>query len=145
VRASDFGLSSAIGLVRQRTEVINRLRSAALQLDLRNVPRDLGSDVGLAAAEEFLDQVPARDLVTDALSDEVRYEIEDIRRINRRIKEIERLLRPLMRRVAPDLMEVRGALSLPPAWWGTPATCQLPQRGCLRDAARNCARKPLER
>ncbi|MGA8576070.1 MAG: IS110 family transposase [Candidatus Cybelea sp.] len=95
-------------LVRHRTEAINRLRSAALQLDLCDLPREIGSEVGLATTEKLFDKVPAVDIAAEALQDDAKFAIEDIRRINQRIKKIERLLRPLMRRVVPDLLELRG-------------------------------------
>ncbi len=94
--------------VRHRTEAINRLRSTALQLDLRDLPRDLASDVGLAIAENLLEKVEKRHSAMTALLDDAWFAIEDIRRANGRIKQIERLLRPLMRRIAPELLELRG-------------------------------------
>lgn len=99
-------------LVRHRTEAINRLRSAALQLDLCGLPREIGSEVGLATTEKLLEKMPPVDIAAEALLDDAKFAIEDIRRINERIKDIERRLRPLMRRVAPDLLELRGVSTI---------------------------------
>jgi transposase len=48
------------------------------------------------------------DLVTQSLVDEILYAIEDIQRLSDRISEIESLLRPMMSRLAPELLAMRG-------------------------------------
>ena len=90
----------------QRTECINRLRAAAVRLELP-VPTCLRSEKGLDEVECALTKIKG-DLVTDSLVDEIRYALEDIRRITDRIKEIEDLLRPMMSRLAPELLAMRG-------------------------------------
>lgn len=95
-------------LVGQRTETINRLRSAALRLDLRNLPSDLTTEIGLAYVERSIKEFRQMDDSTHALVDELRYATEDVRRLNERIRSIENFLGPLVRRVAPKLLEVRG-------------------------------------
>jgi transposase len=95
-------------LVKQRTEAINRLRSAALRLNLRDFPSDLTTEIGLSYVERTLKNVHITDDAIHALVDELRYATEDIRNLNARIRSIEKLLDPLVRRAAPELLEVRG-------------------------------------
>lgn len=58
---------------------------------------------GLFEVERSLKKVKG-DLVTESLVDEIRYALEDIRQLTDRIKEIEDLLRPIMSRLAPELL-----------------------------------------
>ncbi len=95
-------------LVRRRSETINRIRSGALRLDLRALPPNLSSDVGLRCVECLTEKLPRANLAIEALVDDIQYGIEECRRINRRIKNIEGTLRPLMSRLAPELMAMRG-------------------------------------
>lgn len=46
--------------------------------------------------------------MTQSLVDEICYAIEDIRQLGDRIREIEGLLRPMMNRLAPKLLTMRG-------------------------------------
>lgn len=93
-------------LAAQRTECINRLRAAAVRLEL-SLPACLRSEKGLYEVERLLKNVKG-DLVTESLIDEIRYAIEDIRQLSDRIKEIEDLLHPMMSRLAPELLVMRG-------------------------------------
>lgn len=95
-------------MVKQRTEAINRLRSAALRLDIRNLPSDLSTEIGLGTVERSSEQFRNADPAVQALLDELRYATEDIRQLNARIRSVEKLLDPMVRRAAPDLLKVRG-------------------------------------
>jgi len=94
-------------LVRERTTLVNRLRSAALRLDLTQ-PRSLRSDTTLHKMEVAARKLQGKNVALDALVDEVLYAAEDIRKIDCRVKEIESLLRPLTRRIAPELLAIYG-------------------------------------
>lgn len=93
-------------LAARRTECINRLRAAAVRLELP-MPTCLRSEKGLYDVEISLKKING-DLVTESLLDEIRYAIEDIRQLTDRIKEIEDLLRPMTSRLAPELLAMRG-------------------------------------
>ena len=100
-------------LVQQRTEVINRLRSTALRLDRGDLPQDLLSAPGIRAIQDIIESAQASaDTVIQALVDDLRFAIEDIVRINVRIKALEALLRPMVRRLAPELLELRGVSTI---------------------------------
>ncbi len=94
-------------LVGQRTALVNRLRSAALRLDLKQPP-SLGSHTTLDKMEAAARKLQGQNVALDALVDEVLFAAQDIRTIDRRIKEIESLLRPLTRRIAPELLAIYG-------------------------------------
>lgn len=93
-------------LAAQRTECINRLRAAGVRLEL-NLPACLRSEKGLYEVDCLVKNIKG-DLVTQSLVDEIRYAIEDIRQLTDRIKEIEDLLCPMMSRLAPELLAMRG-------------------------------------
>jgi transposase len=95
-------------LVRERTQAINRLRSAALRLNLRDVPVDLTSERALEHLKNDLEQRRGSSAMIEALLDECFDAIDDIVRIAGRIRRIERVLCPLIRRIAPELLEMHG-------------------------------------
>lgn len=95
-------------LVRDRTKHINRLRNAALRLDLKSLPKDLSKIPSLAIVREEVSRLQGRDVAKDALVDEALFAIEDIIRNLERISAIETILRPLLRRVAPELLAIHG-------------------------------------
>ncbi len=95
-------------LVKQRTEAINRLRSAALRLNLRNLLSDLTTEISLTYVERAVQEFAIIDDAVHALVDEMRYAAEDIRNLNARIRSIEKLLDPMVRRAAPELLKMRG-------------------------------------
>jgi len=100
-------------LVHQRTEAINRLRSAALRLDHGELPAELLSAPGINAIHDIISRAQAStDFVVQALVDDMRFAVEDIGRISERIKAIEALLRPIVRRVAPELLALRGVSTI---------------------------------
>jgi transposase len=95
-------------LVRERTKAINRLRSAALRLNLSSLPADLTTRKALGRLESAVGKHKGLDIALDAVVDDAVYAIEDVARINKRIVEIERILDPLMRRLTPELLETHG-------------------------------------
>jgi transposase len=100
-------------LVHQRTEAVNRLRSAALRLDHGDLPQELLSAPGISAIQDIIASAQAStDAVVQALVDDLRFAVEDIVRINVRIKTLEGLLRPIVRRLAPELLELRGVSTI---------------------------------
>jgi transposase len=95
-------------LVRERTQTINRLRSAALRLNARDLPGDLTSTRALDNLKHELQQTDGSNATSEALLDDCLDAMEDIIRISGRIRRIERFLAPVMRRIAPELLEMRG-------------------------------------
>jgi len=95
-------------LVRERTKHINRLRNAALRLDLRSLPADLSCVGALEQVRIAAQALQGKDAAVDALVDEILFTVEDIMLTIQRVKNIEVLLRPLLRRVAPELLAMHG-------------------------------------
>ncbi len=76
-------------LVQQRTETVNRLRSAVLRLNRDDLPSEIASTKGIAAVEDIMARSQAsHDLVVQAFVDDLRFAVEDIKRLNARIKEL---------------------------------------------------------
>ncbi len=99
-------------LVRERTKQICRLRNAALRLDIRSLPNDLAATKALAEIGTAAQRLQGRDVAVDALVDDVLFAIEDITRTTQRIKNIEAMLRPLLRRIAPELLAMHGVSTI---------------------------------
>jgi transposase len=95
-------------LVRERTQAVNRLRSAALRFNLHNLPADLTSERALRNLKTDLEGRRGSSATIEALLDDCFDAIEDILRIGERVQRIERVLAPTMRRVAPELLEIHG-------------------------------------
>jgi len=94
-------------LVRQRTEAVNRLRSLALRLLL-----PLPDYLSAAALEQLqLACAPLRgaSYSSDAMLNELDETLSDLQRLDGRIREVERQLVPFTQRLAPELLELRGA------------------------------------
>lgn len=96
-------------LVRQRTEAVNRLRAAALRLDLGGLPTMLTSKSSLVRVLALLRKVRDRSHTTDELIAEVNEAVADIRRLNSVVATLERQLRPFVERLAPELLKMYGA------------------------------------
>lgn len=95
-------------LVRERTMAINRLRAAALRLGMMDLPATLNREKTLQELQRHVKRLRGNDLAGDALIDDVSYAIEDIRTMNARVKEINDLLDPWLRRIAPELLAIFG-------------------------------------
>jgi transposase len=94
-------------LVRQRTEATNRLRSLALRLILP-LPEHL-STKALQALSHAARPLRGKSYSGDAMLDELDETLADLRRLDERIEEVERRLRPFTTSLAPELLELRGA------------------------------------
>lgn len=98
-------------LVRERTRAVNRLRMAAVLLGVMDLPADL---TRAKAARRIVAQVS--DLRTAvrlppaeaAVVDEIEEAAEDILRLNERIARTEKALRPLVRQIAAELLQLHG-------------------------------------
>lgn len=95
-------------LVRQRTETINRLRSTVLRLGLPTLPPYL-SVAALEQLQATAAPMRSASYSTDALLDELDEALADLQRLDQRIGEVERQLVPFTQRLAPELIELRGA------------------------------------
>lgn len=95
-------------LVRQRTETINRLRTAAARLVREALPANLTTEVGLARTERLVDGYTESNFTEAALLEELREAVADLRRLNAAIAQLERQLLPFVKRLAPDLLALRG-------------------------------------
>jgi transposase len=98
-------------LVRERTNAANRLRSAAVLIGVPKLPVDItptktARHLGSLAAK-FRGSVRV-DHAMAAVLDEIEDAAETIQRLNLKIREIEQLIRPLVRRIAPELLELHG-------------------------------------
>jgi len=98
-------------LVRDRTKAANRLRGAALLIGVNALPTDITPSRTVRRLASSARELRAAVTVDDALSailDEIEDACESILRLNLRIKSIERVIAPLVRRVAPQLLTVFG-------------------------------------
>jgi transposase len=101
-------------LVRQRTEALNRLRAAALRVEMGELPRDLTT---ASALEQLRARVAAlhgrgprgelpssREIVLEELSDL----LEEVRRLGGKLSALEQQLRPFVERWAAPLLALHG-------------------------------------
>jgi transposase len=95
-------------LVRQRTEAVNRLRSTALHLDLRDVPVRLTTMKGLGQLRRRLSGFRDGGSRAAVLADEMAELVDDVQRLNARITAIEQRLGPLVKPLAPELLALYG-------------------------------------
>jgi transposase len=80
-----------------------------LRLDRGDLPGELTSANALDAVRLIIeDAQSSSDAVILAFIDDLQFAVEDIVRLNNRIKALEALLRPMVRRLAPELLELRG-------------------------------------
>ncbi len=102
-------------LVRERTRAANRLRSAAILLGVMQLPANITSTRTArrlaSLATGFREEV-ALNLAAVAMLDEVQDAAEEIVRLNGKIAAVECELRPLVRRFAPDLLELHGVSAI---------------------------------
>jgi transposase len=97
--------------VRERTSAANRLRSAALLLSVSKLPKDITSTRAARrlrlAATKFRSATEA-DVAMSAVLDELEDAAESIERINVSIRRIERIIRSMVRDIAPELLDLHG-------------------------------------
>jgi transposase len=98
-------------LVRDRTGAVNRLRSAALRLAIVDLPSDLTPFKAvrriIALATTFR-SVTLVDPATEATLDDLQDAAETIEQLGHRIKVLEKIIRSLVRPIAPELLDVHG-------------------------------------
>jgi transposase len=100
-------------LVRERTTAINRLHSAALRLGMKDeVPSNMTSDAAVARLRAKLEAHAARDIIEEAFLDEMLFELTSLDRLNGEIRRIERVMRPFIQRLAPELLDMRGVSTI---------------------------------
>ena len=95
-------------LVGERTKAVNRLHHAALRLGIEALPDSLTSTAAVQQVQLLARGLSGANHAIDALVDEVDEACEDIERCTRRIREIEQLLRPFVRSLAPELLTLKG-------------------------------------
>ncbi len=96
-------------LVHARTEAINRIRAAALRLDVRELPAKLSNGVGLRKVHEAIDFLRGSSYTADALIAEIEEAVSDVERISDRIRTLEKQIRPFVERLAANLLTLNGA------------------------------------
>lgn len=94
-------------LIRERTQTINRLRSTRPRLGVEE-PKTLTAHRALNSLARIVGDQRGVHAAVDALVDDALYAIDDILRIDKRAKEVESVLDPLVRRITPELLEMRG-------------------------------------
>ncbi len=98
-------------LVRERTRAVNRLRMAAVLLGVMELPADLTTTKAarwiLTQAKGFQAMVSLSP-ATAAVVEEIQDAAEEILRLNAGILAAEKALRPLVRQIAPELLELHG-------------------------------------
>ncbi|MEX1182465.1 MAG: IS110 family transposase [Gemmatimonadota bacterium] len=98
-------------LVRERTRAVNRLRMGAILLGVTELPTDLTT---AKAARRIITQARGlREAVQlgpagAAIVDEIEEAAEDVLRLNERIKGAEKAIRPLVRKIAAELLQLHG-------------------------------------
>lgn len=95
-------------LIRERTAIINRLRSQALRLGVISLPSKITRRNSIQAIKAAVEAIRTGGLVKDALIDDLLYDISSIERINDRVAAIELAISPLVRSLAPELLALRG-------------------------------------
>jgi transposase len=97
--------------VRERTKAANRLRGAALFIGITKLPTDLTPTKTakqiLRSADKLRQECTVND-ATDAVLDELEEAAATIQSLNMRIAQIEKKIKPLTRRIAPQLLNIHG-------------------------------------
>ena len=93
--------------VREQTAKINRIRALALRLELA-LPDDLSSVRALDAVKKALQKYHTCGFTDFQVVDEIGDLLSDLRLISKRIAELERRMRPFVKRLVPKLLELRG-------------------------------------
>jgi transposase len=93
--------------VREQTAKINRIRALALRLELA-LPADLSSVRAVDTVKRTLLKRPTYGYTDFQVVDEIGDLLSDLRLIAKRIAELERRMRPFVKRLVPKLLELRG-------------------------------------
>jgi transposase len=97
--------------VRERTNAANRLRATALLLGISELPADITPTrkaKNLAHSATRFRQSGKLSCAMEAALDEIEDAAETIVLLNQKIKDIESIIRPLVRDIAPELLDVHG-------------------------------------
>ncbi len=97
--------------VRDRTAAANRLRSAALLLGITELPADLTPTKTARRLSALAIKFAATTTISAAMCaslDDIVDAAESIVSFNARIKRVEAILRPMVRKTAPELLELHG-------------------------------------
>jgi transposase len=97
--------------VRDRTIAVNRIRSAALLLGISELPADLTPTKAARRLAEIAAGFASSTNVRSAMSatlDDIIDAAERIILLNARIKRVESIIRPMVREIAPELLEIHG-------------------------------------
>ena len=92
----------------RRLEAINRLKAAANQLSLEDVPQNVKTAKALKALVLAADRREGESPAVDALVDEIRFAVEEITALNAAMSRIEQIIRPTVERIGQDLLGVFG-------------------------------------
>ena len=94
-------------LVRERTMRVNRIRHGLLRLG-REMPVQLRSRLSLKRLAESLGKIKRPGLMDEAVLDEIRFNVASIERLDNEIQRIQRLIQPLIKKFAPELLKLHG-------------------------------------
>jgi transposase len=92
----------------QQTSTINRLRTVAVRLDLKGVPRYLNRAPGIARLRGMVAELPATTATQSVLIREIGKDLDEVALLSAEIRDIDRQLAPFVERLAPELLELRG-------------------------------------
>ena len=98
-------------LVRERSASLNRLRSNALRVGIE-APKDLRSVSALKRLSKAIVRLKPMARRDAVLVDEMLFDLESIERLTRRISLLERSMSPFVRRLAPELLSMRGVSTI---------------------------------
>lgn len=95
-------------LIRERTVLINRLRSSALRLGMKAVPANLTSRVSLFKLAKVLGGTAGHNAIENALIEEMTFSIRTLQSFATQVAHLERMLPPVVRRLCPELLQLHG-------------------------------------
>lgn len=80
-----------------------------MRLGIKNLPGELWTKPSIATVRAALADSRLRtDIMVEALADDALLMLEDIERLSERIKHVEVLMRPFVRKLAPELLAMHG-------------------------------------
>jgi len=123
-------------LVRARTEAVNRLRSAALRLEVRDLPKTLTTAAALQKVRSLVEPSRMKSQFAAALVEEIDEALLDIDRLTTLLSAIEVKLAPIVRRLAPSVLELHGVSIIVAAGLVGHAGCLDRRRGAAAFAMR---------
>lgn len=94
-------------MIRERTAKVNRIRALALRLEVQ-LPSDVTSRAALTAVVDHLSHLQTQGYADFEALDELRDLLSDLERIQERVRDLEKRLRPFVDRLAPSMLQLRG-------------------------------------